>query len=130
TFDSKEGFDMTSDASFSIQGFLQDDTVTAIAALSGHDKTWLCLNLSSALLFGPGKLWDLFEVRERAKKIIYLVPESTRSAFKPRLQATHLYDEIGKRFFIRTLNQGPVLPLSDPAILREAQGAIIFCDTA
>jgi AAA domain len=109
---------------------LQDYTVTAIAGLSGHGKTWITLSIAKALLFGPGKLWDLFEVPQRADKIIYLIPEASRSAFKKRLKLMGLYEEVGKRLFVRTLTKGPALPLTDTNILREAKGAHIFCDTA
>jgi len=129
-FDTQEELDMTADATFSIKGFLQDFGVNAIAGLSGHGKTWFSLNIVNALLFGPGLLWDHFEVTERAEKIIYLIPEVTRSVIKPRLKAVHIYDEIDKRLFIRTLSKGPALPLTDARILREVKGAHVVCDTA
>jgi hypothetical protein len=129
-FDTYDEFEQAADATFSIEGFLQDYAVTAIAALSGDCKTWISLNIAHALLFGPGKLWELFEVRERAKKIVYLIPEVSRSTLKPRLIATKLYDEVDKRLFIRTLTKGPALPLTVPNILREVEGAHVVCDTA
>ena len=129
-FDTREEFESALAATFSITGFLQDYCVNAIAGLSENGKTWISLNIAAALLFGPGRLWDFFEVTERAEKIIYLIPEASRSTFKSRLKLTGLYDEIGKRLFVRTLTKGPALALGDPAILREAKGAHVFCDTA
>lgn len=129
-FDTRDEFDKAAEATFSIKGFLQDYALTAIAALSGDGKTWISLNIARALLFGPGKLWDLFEVTKRADKVVYLIPEVSRSTLKPRLIATKLYDELDKRLFIRTLTKGPTLPLTDPKILREVEGAHVVCDTA
>ncbi len=129
-FDTPEEFESAPEATFSIEGFLQDYAVTAIAGLSENGKTWISLNLAAALLFGPGRLWDFFEVAGRAEKVIYLIPEASRATFKTRLKLMGLYDEIGKRLFVRTLTKGPTLPLADPAILREAKGAHVFCDTA
>jgi hypothetical protein len=129
-FDTLEEFENTPEATFSVAGFLQDYSVTAIAGLSGDGKTWVSLNIAAALLFGPGKLWDLFEVPDRAEKVIYFIPESSRSTFKTRLKLMGLYDEIDKRLFVRTLTKGRTVPLADPTILRAAKGAHIFCDTA
>jgi len=129
-FDTSPEWEETAEATFSITDFLQDYAVTAIAALTGHGKTWLTLNIVAALLFGPGLLWDLFRVNERAAKILYFIPEVGRETFKPRLQITNVYDELNKRLFIRTLSKGPALPLTDPRILREAKGAHVICDTA
>jgi hypothetical protein len=129
-FDTIQEFESAPPATFSITDFLQDYAVTAIAGLSENGKTWVSLNIAAALLFGPGRLWDLFDVTGRAEKVVYLIPESSRATFKTRLQRMGLYDEIGKRLFVRTLTKGPTIPLADPAILREVKGAHVFCDTA
>jgi hypothetical protein len=129
-FDTRQEFEDAADATFSIKNFLQDYAVTAIAALSGHGKTWLSLDIVRALLFGAGLLWGLFEVTERAEKVIYFIPEVSRPAFKPRLQITGLYGELDKRLFVRTLTKGPAVPLTDSRVLREVEGARVFVDTA
>jgi 5S rRNA maturation endonuclease (ribonuclease M5) len=129
-FDTRREFDETAEPTFSIDGFLQDYAVTAIAGLSGNSKTWVALSTVKGLLFGPGKLWDLFDVPDRAKKVIYLIPEASRSVFKKRLLLMGLYDEIGQRLFVRTMTKGPTLPLADPALLREMKNAHVVCDTA
>jgi hypothetical protein len=129
-FDSFEQFEKTPPISFSIRGFLQRNAITAICGLSGHGKTWIALSLCRALLFGPGKLWDFFEVPERAEKIIYLVPEAARSLVKTRLQLMGLYDEVRTgRLLIRTLNMGRAPELGNPDLLRAARGAIVVLDT-
>jgi hypothetical protein len=129
-FDTLNEFENTSEPTFSIKDFLQDYAVNAIAGLSGHGKTWVSMNIANALLFGPGLLWDLFEVTERAEKVIYLIPEASRATFKKRLQLTKLYDEIDKRLFVRTLTKGPAVELTDRALLHAAKGAHVICDTA
>lgn len=59
-----------------------------------------------------------------------MIPEASRAVFKKRLKLMGLYDEIGKRLFVRTLTKGPALPLTDTYLLREAYGAHIAVDTA
>ena len=130
-FDGWEEFESAQPISFSIKGFLQKEAITAIAGLSGSGKTWIALALIRALLRGPGKLWNLFEVPCRAERVIYLIPESSRGAIKGRLQSVGLYDEIcSERLLIRTLNVGPAPSLSDPRLLRMAEKAqAIILDT-
>lgn len=129
-FDTLDEFENTAEPTFSIKDFLQDYAVNAIAGPSGHGKTWVSLNIANALLFGPGLLWDLFQVVERATKVIYLIPEASRATFKKRLQLMRLYDEIDKRLFVRTLTKGPAVELTDRELLHAAKGAHIVCDTA
>src|SRR5262249_5367246 len=129
-FDSRESLTQISEAEFVIDGFLQANAVNAIAGLAGSAKTWIALDIASKLLIGPGKLWDTFAVRERTQKVIYLVPECSRSAFKPRLHRMNLIGEVGKRFFVRTMNMGPAPALTDSRLLREVEDAHVICDTA
>jgi hypothetical protein len=131
-FDTFEEFEAAAPLSFAIDGFLQNDAITGIAGLSGDGKTWSALAMGRALLFGPARLWDLFPVRERAEKIIYLIPESSRTPFKHRLQKLPgLYDEIRTgRLLVRTLSKGPTPSLTDTRLLRDAKNAHVFVDTA
>jgi hypothetical protein len=130
-FDTWDEFENAPDLSFAIKGFLQNDAITAIAGLSGHGKTWNALSIARGLLLGPGRLWDLFDVPERAERVIYLIPESSRTAIKHRLKLMDLYDEIyGGRLLMRTLSKGPTPLLSDPRLLHEAKNAYVITDTA
>lgn len=116
---------------FAIDKFLQENAVNAIAGLSGHGKTWLALSMARALLFGPSRMWQLFDVPERAERVIYLIPESSIGPFKHRLQLTGLYDEISSgRLLTRTLSKGPTLSLQDPRLLGAVKNAHVICDTA
>lgn len=129
-FDSFEAFEKAPPISFSIKGFLQNEAITAIAGLSGHGKTWIALSMIRALLFGPGKLWNWFEVPERAAHAVYLIPESSRGPIKDRLKVMELYDEIRTgRLLIRTLNMGKTPSLADPQLLRAVKNATVILDT-
>lgn len=130
-FDTFEEFENAPPLSFAIQGFLQNDAITGFAGLSGDGKTWSALSMGRALLFGPGRLWDLFPVPERAEKLIYLIPESSRTPFKHRLQLMGLYDEIRSgRLLVRTLSKGTTPSLTDVRLLRAAKNAYVIIDTA
>ena len=130
-FHSYEDFENAPPLSFSIEGFLQHDAITAIAGLSGHGKTFIALSIVRALLFGPGKLWEWFPGRERVERVIYLIPESTITPFKHRLKLMGLYDEIlSERLLVRTLSKGQTPDLDDKAILYAVKGANVVVDTA
>jgi 5S rRNA maturation endonuclease (ribonuclease M5) len=118
--------------SFSIEGFLQNDGATMLGGLSGHGKTFMMLSVVKALLAGPGtKLWDLFPVLEKAERILYLIPECALAPFTHRLKLMGLldYTQNGK-LLVRTLNLGTAPKLSDKRLLKAAQGAHVFLDTA
>lgn len=129
-FDTFEEFENAPAMSFSIEGFLQNEAITAIAALSGHGKTWIALSIARGLLFAPGVLWDLFKIPKRVEKVVYLIPESARAPIKSRLQVMDLYDEIRTgRLLIRTLSKGPAPELDDVRLLRAVKGATVILDT-
>jgi Domain of unknown function (DUF3854)/AAA domain len=115
---------------FAIRQFLQADVATFIGGLSGHGKTLLLLNIAKALLSGR-KLFNHFPVSEAAQRVIYLIPESTLGPFFHRLKLFHLDEHVkSRRLLVRTLSEGPILPLTDPELLLMARGADIFLDTA
>ena len=118
--------------SFAIKDFLQNDAATLFGGLSGHGKTLVMLSTAKALLAGEGaRLWDYFEVQERAERVVYLIPESSIGPFKHRLKLFGLYDYVRDgRLLVRTLSMGPTPSLSDPRILAAAKGAHVALDTA
>jgi 5S rRNA maturation endonuclease (ribonuclease M5) len=129
-FHSLEDFENAPPLSFAIEGFLQNEAITAIAGLSGHGKTFVALSIARALLFGPGKLWNLFPVTARADRVVYLIPESSITPFKHRLQLLGVYGEIATdRLLTRTLSKGPTPKLDDKAILWAVRGAHVVIDT-
>jgi hypothetical protein len=129
-FHSFEEFGKSKELDFAIDGFLQTRGATMIAGLAGHDKTFIMLSMVKALLTG-NKLWDLFAVKERATRVVYLIPESSIEPFKYRLKLFGLLDYVrDDRLLVRTLSKGPAPCLSDPRILTAAKDADIFLDTA
>jgi hypothetical protein len=116
---------------FAIGGVVQEQGVTLIGGLAGHSKTLFMLDMVSAMLNGFG-LFDHFSVPRLRNKVLYLVPESGISPFWARLKLFHLEDHLrADRLLVRTLScQEEITGLSDPRILKAAEGADIFLDTA
>jgi hypothetical protein len=126
-------FESAPELSFLIPGFLQRKGITGLAALPGGGKTWLALSIVKALLFGPGKLWDLFQVNERANRVLYLIPESSLVPIKHRIKLMGLYEEIRTdRLLVHTIDHhGGTPELSDPLLLEAAAGAdLVVLDTS
>ena len=129
-FHSFDDFENSPGLTFAIDGFLQTRAATMIAGLSGQSKTFLMLSTVKSLLTG-NKLWDLFDVKEIAARVLYLIPESSIGPFKHRLELFGLMEHVrSERLLVRTLSKGPTPLLSDPRILRAAEGADVFLDTA
>jgi AAA domain/DnaB-like helicase N terminal domain len=118
-------------AKFAIEGFLQEDSATAIAGLPGHGKTWLMLAMVRSLLTGD-PLFDYFNVTRVSKRVIYLIPESTLSPFKKRIQLFGLEEYVKSgQLLIHTLTKklDGKLKLSDPRLLDICIGSDVFVDT-
>ncbi|MGA8677574.1 MAG: AAA family ATPase [Candidatus Acidiferrales bacterium] len=132
-FDTYQEFMDAKPAEFAIEGFLQCEAGTLIAGLAEHFKTWLMLSLCKALLDERiEKLWGVFPVRIHSKRCIYLIPESSRGAFKRRLLLMGLLPFVQDgRLLIRTLTkEGPFPKLQDARLLSFVPGAHTFLDTA
>jgi 5S rRNA maturation endonuclease (ribonuclease M5) len=130
-FHTFEDFENAPPLSFSIEGFIQNDSINAIAGLPGHGKTLAALSICRALLLDKEKLWEFFPVVERAERILYLIPESTITPFKHRLKLFGLYDLVREeRLLIRTLSKGPTPELDDKKILYAAKRSVVIVDTA
>ena len=133
-FHSYAEFEESTQLSFAIGGFLQNDGATMIGGLSGHGKTLILCSVAKALLAGKGaKLWDLFPVEENCVRVVYLIPECSLAPFKHRLKLFRIYDALAPsddRLLVRTLSKGPTPCLSDPRILFAVKGAHVVLDTA
>src|SRR5437667_6978827 len=114
---------------FAIEEFLQEEGVTLIGGLAGHGKTFVMLAMAQTLLEG-GKLFTKFQATRRADRVLYLIPESALSPFAARLKTFHLVGHVGKRLFYLTLSGRHNLSLFDPRLLKAAEGADVFLDTA
>jgi hypothetical protein len=131
-FHTLQDFESGPDLTFSIENFLQDDSITLIAALAGHSKTWTMWAMVKALLTGePLFACDLFRVSQVATRILYLVPESSIGPFLSRLKLFRLLSFIADdRLLVRTLSHPEQVELSDERLLTAAAGGHIFLDTA
>jgi hypothetical protein len=117
---------------FAIEGFLQEAGVTLIGGLPGHGKTLVMLAMAKALieqlpLFG----FELFTVPRPARRVLYLIPESSLGPFGSRLQLFRLQEHLrSDRLLVHTLSSREQVSLDDPRLLKAAEGADVFLDTA
>src|SRR5437667_5357697 len=112
-----------------IEGFLQEESITLIGGLATNGKTLVMLATVQTLLEG-GKLFTKFRATRQADRVLYLVPESALSPFAARLKTFRLVEHVGKRLFYRALSVKHHLSLFDPRLLKAAEGADVFLDTA
>jgi hypothetical protein len=114
---------------FLIQGFLQCEGVTAIAAPVRERKSLIALNIVHALVTGE-KLFDHFEVVKRPDCVIYLCPEVSLGPFTDRVRKIGLLDYVGETFFYRTMSADGHLKLDDEDLNECIPGSVVFLDTA
>jgi len=116
--------------SYAIEGFLPERGVTMLGGRSGDGKTLIALNMARCLIEGA-PLFGHFAITKPSTRVVYLVPESSLSSFVHRLRLFHLVEQVGLRFFYRTLDaREPDTDLTDRAILKACEGADVFLDTA
>ena len=128
-FHTREEVENAPPLSFAIDGFLQEEGITLLGALPGHGKTLTMLAMVRALLEG-GKLFTKFEVKRRAERVLYLIPECGIGPFTSRVKMCRLDDYIGTRFFYQTLSSKEPFALTDSRLLKAVEGADVFLDTA
>ena len=131
-FHTWEEFENAPPLRFAINNFLQEAGVTLIGGLSGHGKTLLMLAMAKALLEeSPLFGYELFAVPRPPQRVLYLIPESSIGPFRSRLQLFQLEEHVrSDRLFVRTLSSGKQVPLDDVRLLKAAEGADVFLDTA
>jgi hypothetical protein len=129
-FHSYEEVVNTPDLSYAIYGWCLENEIIMYGGLPGHGKTLLGLSTAKALLTGePLFGYEYFKV-ERSKRVLYLCPEVGLRALRHRLKAFRLLPFVKSgQLLIRSLS-APEVPLMDPRILRAAEGADVFLDTA
>jgi len=123
---------------FLIDRILTEDSSMFIAALPGHGKTLIALSMARAFIYKK-KLFGHFDVLEQLP-VLYLIPESGEKSFRKRMVAFELDDPMRwsdptkfpdkDMFLCRTMTQGKMIALTDPALLAAVDGRIIFLDTA
>jgi hypothetical protein len=131
-FHTVEEFENAPPLRFAINGFLQEAGVTLIGGLSGHGKTLLMLAMAQALLEGaPLFGYESFSVLRPAQRVLYLIPESSLGPFWSRIKLFRLEEHArADRLLTRTLSSREQVSLDDPRLLKAAEGADVFLDTA
>ena len=127
-FHTYEEMDNAPDPAFLIDGWLQLDSITAIAAPVGQRKSLIALNVAHALCTGE-PLFDHFKVTQQPERVLYRCPEMGVGTFTKRLRAIGLSLYVGKTLFCRTMSKDGELSLDD--LTQEAlAGAVVIIDTA
>jgi hypothetical protein len=135
-FHSEEQIQTSPPLTFRINQFLQAHGVSFIGGLAGHGKTFTLLSIARALLTGECLFGhEAFSVPELARRVIYLIPESSLGPFVARLRMFGLDKFAGNsadsRLLIQTLSsEKPIVDLEDSMLLKAAEGADIILDTA
>jgi len=115
-------------ASFLIEGFLQLDAITALAAPVAQRKSLISLNVAHALCTGE-PLFDYFKVTHSPTRVLYLCPEMGLRSFTERVRKIGLMAHVGKTFFCRTMSADGTLDLA-ALTPEELSGAAVIIDTA
>ena len=113
---------------FLIEGFLQKDVITAVAAPVGQRKTIVACNAVRSLLTGE-PLFDHFAVTQQPTRVLYLCPEMGLLSFADRMRNLGLLPYVGKQLFCRTMNSEGHVALTD-LTPEELAGAVVVIDTA
>src|ERR1017187_2309276 len=125
TFDEMES---APPATFLIEGWLPDDSITGLAAPVSQRKSLIALNVAHALCTGE-PLFDYFKVTKCSARVLYLCPEMGIRSFTDRLRKIGLLPYVGKTLFCRTMSMGKTLEL-DALQTEELSGAVVIIDTA
>lgn len=106
--------------------------MTLIGGLAGHGKTLLMLAMAKALLEASALFgYEPFSVQRPAQRVLYLIPESSLGPFYSRLQLFRLQECVRTdRLLVSTLSSRQRISLDDPRLLKAAEGADVFLDTA
>lgn len=113
---------------FIIEGFLQKDVITSIAAPVGQRKTIIAANAVHSSLTGE-PLFGYFKVVNRPARVLYLCPEMGLYSFAKRIRNLGLMECVGKTLFCRTMNSEGKLLLGD-LTNEELASALVVVDTA
>jgi hypothetical protein len=128
-FDSYEDAETAPPIGFLIEGFLQREGVSGIAAPVRERKSLIALNICHALLTGE-KLFGYFPVTLRPERVVYLCPEVARGPFYSRVKSIGLLPFAGTKLLCRTLTTEGAIELDDPELRAYLPGCVIILDTA
>ncbi len=128
-FHTREETENAPPISFLIDGFLQCEGVTGLAAPVRERKSLIALNVAHALVTGE-KLFDHFSVVKKPERVLYLCPEMSLGPFSDRLKKIGLLNYVGERLFYRTLSKDGRVTLIDEALKSALPGSVVILDTA
>jgi hypothetical protein len=126
-YHSKDEMENAPPISFLIDGFLQCEGITGLAAPVRERKSLIALNVAHALLTGE-KLFDHFAVTKKPTRVLYLCPEVSLGPFTDRLRKIGLMSYVGETLFCRTLSAQGHVELAD--LKEELPGSVVILDTA
>ena len=126
-YHTKDEMENAPPVSFLIDGFLQCEGVTGLAAPVRERKSLIALNVAHAMLTGE-KLFDHFAVVKKPSRVLYLCPEVSLGPFTDRLRKIGLMDYVGETLFCRTLSAQGHIELAD--LKEELPGSVVILDTA
>jgi hypothetical protein len=127
-YHSFEEMDNAPKPTFLIEGFLQKDVITALAAPVAQRKSLIAANVVHACCTKE-PLFDHFPVTEQPTRVLYLCPEMGLLSFTDRLRKLGLMQYVGKTLFCRTMNSEGSVSLCD-LTTEELTGAVVIVDTA
>jgi len=127
-YHSFEEMDNAPKPTFLIEGFLQKDVITALAAPVAQRKSLIAANVVHACCTKE-PLFDHFPVTEQPTRVLYLCPEMGLLSFTDRLRKLGLMQYVGKTLFCRTMNSEGSVSLCD-LTEEELTGAVVIVDTA
>jgi AAA domain len=127
-FHSRYEMESAPPAAFLIEGFLQQDAITALAAPVGQRKSLISLNVAHALCTGE-PLFDYFKVTIQPSRVLYLCPEMGLRSFNERVRKIGLLPYVGKTLFCRTMSAEGTLAL-DGLPAEALKSAVVIIDTA
>ena len=129
-FHTADEFEMAPPLQFAIEGFTPEQGIGVIGGLAGHGKTLVMLSMAQAMLNGTA-LFDRFPVTRTSSRVLYLIPECGLGPFWQRLKCFRFEDHVRTdRLLVHTLSAREQVSLDDPRLLRAAEGADVFLDTA
>jgi hypothetical protein len=123
-----EEMDNAPPITFLIDGFLEDEAITAVAGPVGQRKSLIAANIAWALCTKES-LFDHFEVVKQPVRVLYLCPEMGLAQFTDRIKKIGLLPYVGKTLFCRTMSMAGTLSLKD-LTEEELTGAVVIVDTA